>query len=187
MSSHDFDMARFLVGGDIDEVFVQGAAWGPEASAANDLDTQITLLKFKNGAFGTIENSRVCSFGYDQRVEVFGAKGALQGQNRSPNTVVRSDANGIVGGRRRFFFWGGKAKPLCQNRSDRVNLSLVCCLFSCFFFWRTCHLYLVSFFSKQRMTCPVTYNNSTYYIQPFPTPSSWTVTAMRTWELFVRL
>ena len=44
MSSHDFDMARFLVGGgsDIEEVYVQGAAWGPEAKAAGDLDTQVS-------------------------------------------------------------------------------------------------------------------------------------------------
>jgi len=98
MSSHDFDMARFLVGADIEEVYAQGAAWGPEAAAADDLDTQVTLLRFTNGVFGTIENSRKCSFGYDQRVEVFGDLGALQGQNRAPNTVVRSDASGIVGG-----------------------------------------------------------------------------------------
>lgn len=99
MSSHDFDMARFLVGSDIEEVYAQGTAWGPEASMAKDLDTQVTLLRFKNGVFGTIENSRVCAFGYDQRVEVFGDKGALQGQNRAPSTVVRSDASGIVGGK----------------------------------------------------------------------------------------
>lgn len=98
MSSHDFDMARFLVGSDIEEVYAQGAAWGPEASTAKDLDTQVTLLRFTNGVFGTIENSRVCAFGYDQRVEVFGDKGALLGQNRAPSTVVRSDASGIVGG-----------------------------------------------------------------------------------------
>lgn len=98
MTSHDFDMARFLVGSDIEEVYAQGAAWGPEASGAADLDTQVTLLRFRNGVFGTIENSRKCAFGYDQRVEVFGDKGALQGQNRAPSTVVRSDASGIVGG-----------------------------------------------------------------------------------------
>jgi myo-inositol 2-dehydrogenase/D-chiro-inositol 1-dehydrogenase len=104
MTSHDFDMARFLVGSDIEEVFVQGTAWGPEASAANDCDTQITLLKFKNGVFGSIENSRLCSFGYDQRVEVFGDKGSLQGENRSPASVVRSDKGGITQGLPYSFF-----------------------------------------------------------------------------------
>ena len=36
---------------------------------------------------------------YDQRVEVFGELGSVQGQNRAPNTVVRSDASGIVEGK----------------------------------------------------------------------------------------
>ncbi|GAB5035937.1 myo-inositol 2-dehydrogenase [Nannochloropsis oceanica] len=39
MSSHDFDMARFLVGSEIEEVYVKGASWVPEAKAAGDLDT----------------------------------------------------------------------------------------------------------------------------------------------------
>lgn len=46
------------------QVYVQAAAWGDEAKAADDVDTQVTLLRFKNGVFGTIENSRRCSFGY---------------------------------------------------------------------------------------------------------------------------
>lgn len=104
MSSHDFDMARFLVGSDIEEVFVQGTAWGPEAAGAGDLDTQITLLRFENGVFGTLENSRLCSFGYDQRVEVFGELGSLQGENRSPSTVTRSDAEGVTAGLPYSFF-----------------------------------------------------------------------------------
>lgn len=95
MASHDFDMARFLVGSEIEEVFVQAKAWGPEAQAAGDVDTQITMLRFANGVFGTIENSRKCSFGYDQRVEVFGEGGSLQGNNRAPSTVVRSDGTGV--------------------------------------------------------------------------------------------
>jgi predicted dehydrogenase len=41
MTSHDFDMARFLVGSNIEEVYVQGKAWGPEAAGAKDLDTQV--------------------------------------------------------------------------------------------------------------------------------------------------
>ena len=38
---------------------------------------------------------------YDQRVELFGEKGALQGNNRAPNTVVRSDSTGVVACRER--------------------------------------------------------------------------------------
>jgi hypothetical protein len=49
-------------------------------------------------AHSTIENSRKCSFGYDQRVEVFGEGGSLQGNNRAPSTVVRSDGTGVQDG-----------------------------------------------------------------------------------------
>lgn len=52
----------------------------------------------KNGAFGVIENSRRCSFGYDQRVEVFGAGGSIQGVNRAPQNVVLNTGEGINAG-----------------------------------------------------------------------------------------
>ncbi|CAM9743035.1 unnamed protein product [Discosporangium mesarthrocarpum] len=94
MTSHDFDMARFLVGDDIEEVFVTATAFDPEAKEADDYDTAQTVLKFKNGAFGVIENSRRCSFGYDQRVEVFGELGSIQGTNRSPQDVLVNNQDG---------------------------------------------------------------------------------------------
>eukprot|EP00871_Galdieria_phlegrea_P004945 jgi/Galph1/5451/GphlegSOOS_G4049.1 len=95
MSSHDFDMARFISGSEIDEIFVTGRAFEREALMANDFDTVIMTLRMKNGSFGTIDNSRRCSYGYDQRVEVFGSKGSLIGLNKSPNQVLLSNGNGI--------------------------------------------------------------------------------------------
>ncbi|CAM9136517.1 unnamed protein product [Hapterophycus canaliculatus] len=95
MTSHDFDMARFLVGDEIEEVFVTATAFDPEAKEADDYDTANTHLKFKNGAFGVIENSRRCSFGYDQRVEVFGAGGSISGANRSPQDVLVNTEEGL--------------------------------------------------------------------------------------------
>jgi len=104
MASHDFDMARFVTGSEIEEVFVTGTAFDPEARAAGDLDTVVTVLKMKSGAFGTIENSRRCGFGYDQRIEVFGSEGSVSGSNKSPDQVVVSGKSGISSGLPFSFF-----------------------------------------------------------------------------------
>lgn len=95
MMSHDFDQARFSTGAEIEEVYVTGKAFEEAAQQANDLDTVLVTLKMSNGSFGTIGNSRRCAYGYDQRIEVFGSKGMLSSNNRSPNTVDVSTENGI--------------------------------------------------------------------------------------------
>ena len=53
----------------------------------DSVKTRIGTLKFKNGALGMVDNSRQAVYGYDQRVEVFGSKGALIAENDMPNTV----------------------------------------------------------------------------------------------------
>ena len=60
-----------------------------------DVDTAVTVLKFKNKGFATIENSRNSTFGYDQRVEVFGEQGMLSASNKADNTVSFSDNKGV--------------------------------------------------------------------------------------------
>eukprot|EP00186_Timspurckia_oligopyrenoides_P002144 CAMPEP_0182444272 /NCGR_PEP_ID=MMETSP1172-20130603/2774_1 /TAXON_ID=708627 /ORGANISM="Timspurckia oligopyrenoides, Strain CCMP3278" /LENGTH=399 /DNA_ID=CAMNT_0024639795 /DNA_START=36 /DNA_END=1235 /DNA_ORIENTATION=- len=104
MASHDFDMARFVTSSEIDEVYVCGAAFDPEAQGANDLDSVITTLKMKNGTFGTIQNSRRCALGYDQRIEVFGSDGILTGNNKAPDTVILSNSSGVSAGLPYSFF-----------------------------------------------------------------------------------
>ena len=73
---HDLDIARFLVG-EVDEVLVWGTAHNPEIAALSDSDTTTTLLRFKNGAIGVIENSRTSAYGYDVSTEIFGTHGKL--------------------------------------------------------------------------------------------------------------
>ncbi|KAA8492097.1 putative oxidoreductase YrbE [Porphyridium purpureum] len=104
MASHDFDMARFVTGAEIDEVYVCGTAFDPEAKGANDLDSLIMTLKMSDGSFGTIQNSRRCALGYDQRIEVFGRDGILTGNNKAPNTVTLSSATGVQAGLPYSFF-----------------------------------------------------------------------------------
>ena len=77
MSVHDFDLARFLVG-EVEEV----AAWGgvlfdDRFSEGGDIDTAVTMLRFRNGALGVVEMSRHSAWGYDIRTEVAGSDGKI--------------------------------------------------------------------------------------------------------------
>lgn len=99
MMIHDFDMARFLAGDEVEEVYAEGSVLvDPEIGEAGDVDTAVVTLKFRSGAIATIDNSRRAVYGYDQRVEVFGSKGVAMNGNDIPNTATFADANGTVGG-----------------------------------------------------------------------------------------
>ncbi|MDQ0110888.1 inositol 2-dehydrogenase [Paenibacillus harenae] len=105
MAIHDFDMARFMAGSEVESVFAQGGVLvDPVFAEYDDLDTAITTLTFANGAFAVIDNSRRAAYGYDQRVEVFGSKGAASADNDYPNTVVVSDEAGVVRDKPLHFF-----------------------------------------------------------------------------------
>jgi len=95
MSIHDFDMARFIVGSEVNEVYAVGDVLiDPAIGEAGDIDTAIVTLRFANGALGTIDNSRQAVYGYDQRLEVFGEKGRISVGNPRPHTAVLSSAIG---------------------------------------------------------------------------------------------
>lgn len=105
MTIHDFDMARFQAGSEVEEVYAAGAVLvDPEIGAAGDVDTAIMTLKFANGALGVIDNSRKAVYGYDQRVEVFGSGGALAAENDAPSQVRLSDAQGVHADKPLYFF-----------------------------------------------------------------------------------
>jgi myo-inositol 2-dehydrogenase/D-chiro-inositol 1-dehydrogenase len=91
MTIHDFDMARFLVGDEVEEVYTSGAVMvDPEIGKAGDLDTALIVLRFKNGVIGTIDNCRHAAYGYDQRVEILGSAGKIETANLYPNAAVVS-------------------------------------------------------------------------------------------------
>jgi myo-inositol 2-dehydrogenase / D-chiro-inositol 1-dehydrogenase len=91
MTIHDFDMARFLIGDEVEEIFVSGGVMvDPEIGAAGDLDTAVIVLRFRNGVIGTIDNCRQAAYGYDQRVEILGSLGKIDTGNCYPNQAVVS-------------------------------------------------------------------------------------------------
>lgn len=92
MTIHDFDLARFFLG-DVVSVQALGANLvEPYIQDAGDIDTAVVVMQGVDGATCSITNSRHCSFGYDQRIEVFGSDAMLSVGNQLPTSVRRSDA-----------------------------------------------------------------------------------------------
>jgi myo-inositol 2-dehydrogenase/D-chiro-inositol 1-dehydrogenase len=105
MTIHDFDMARFLMGSEVEEIYAAGGVLvDPAIGEAGDIDTTIINLRFANGALGTIDNSRQAVYGYDQRVEVFGSAGMVAVSNNTPDSAVVSNTQGVHGSLPLFFF-----------------------------------------------------------------------------------
>ncbi|MEO8397961.1 MAG: inositol 2-dehydrogenase, partial [Chloroflexota bacterium] len=96
MTIHDFDMARFLIGSDVEEIYTAAAVMvDPEIGKAGDVDTAVITLKFANGVIGMIDNCRKAVYGYDQRAEVFGSGGSASTENNYPNSATISTAQNI--------------------------------------------------------------------------------------------
>ena len=105
MTIHDFDMARYLSGSEVEEVYTAaGVMVDPAIGEAGDVDTAVITLRFASGAIGTIDNSRKAVYGYDQRVEVFGSEGMVQAHNNTPDNDVYFNAEGVHAARPLYFF-----------------------------------------------------------------------------------
>jgi myo-inositol 2-dehydrogenase/D-chiro-inositol 1-dehydrogenase len=105
MTIHDFDMARYLIGDEVLEVYATGGVMvDPRIGEAGDIDTAVIVLRYAGGAVGTIDNSRRAVYGYDQRVEVFGSEGMVAVSNDTPDSAVLSNAQGVHGALPLFFF-----------------------------------------------------------------------------------
>ena len=105
MTIHDFDMARYLIGSEVEELYAAGEVLvDPAIGQAGDLDTVLVSLRYANGALGSIDNSRRAVYGYDQRIEVFGSAGGIIVTNRTPDNAVFSDVNGVHSALPLYFF-----------------------------------------------------------------------------------
>jgi myo-inositol 2-dehydrogenase/D-chiro-inositol 1-dehydrogenase len=125
MMIHDFDMARWLLGEAPTEVYaVASNLVDPEIGKAGDIDTAMVVLKTKSGCIGQISNSRRAVYGYDQRIEAFGAKGMLQAGNQLGTTVTFSGEPGVVGDKPLHFFLERYAEAYRAELQHFVD----CCL-----------------------------------------------------------
>lgn len=105
MTIHDFDMARWLLGEEPVEVYAMGSVLvDPEVAKVGDTDSLMILMKTASGKLCHINNSRRASYGYDQRIEVHGAKGRLIAGNRVGTTVELADASAVATEKPVYFF-----------------------------------------------------------------------------------
>ena len=105
MTCHDFDMARYVTGSEVVEVYAQGAVRvDPAIGEAGDLDTAVLTLRHADGCLTVIDNSRQAAYGYDQRVEAFGdARHGDARRTRRPHRHVLT-ADGMHGPALPHFF-----------------------------------------------------------------------------------
>lgn len=96
MMIHDLDLVRFLLNGEeIVSVSATGSVLVDSAiGAAGDVDTATATLRSKSGKIAVITNSRRATYGYDQRIEIHGSKGAVSAANIHNNTVTLANAEG---------------------------------------------------------------------------------------------
>jgi len=97
-SIHDFDMARWL----LDEQPAELFAWAsclvdPAIAAAGDVDTARIVLRCASGKLCVISNTRRSGYGYDQRAEAYGSKGAiLLGDERISTLETWTEAGALA-------------------------------------------------------------------------------------------
>jgi len=91
---HDIDVMCWMMGDFPIEVYASTHCYLPQIAEIQDVDTIVMMFKFKNGCMATIDLSRKCSYGYDQRVEVYGDKGMVQVNNKPTTSVVLSTQQG---------------------------------------------------------------------------------------------
>ena len=105
MTIHDLDMARFIMGNEVTEVYAKGHNLvDPAIGKVGDIDTGILILTFENNATAIIENSRKAVYGYDQRLEIFGSKGMMRCENPLKTTNEFYDVSGGHSDRHLDFF-----------------------------------------------------------------------------------
>jgi inositol 2-dehydrogenase len=78
MGVHDFDLARWLMGSEVERVYSEGTCLAfPELNEVGDIDNVVINLRFAGGQVGNIDISRNAVYGYDIRTEVLGTEGSL--------------------------------------------------------------------------------------------------------------
>ncbi len=97
MTIHDFDMARFLLGEEIETVFATASVLTDKAiGELGDFDSASVILTTKTGRHCSISNSRRATYGYDQRIEVHGSTGLVSAENQRPVSIEIANASGFT-------------------------------------------------------------------------------------------
>ena len=118
MMIHDFDLARYYLSSDeFISVFATGSNISDQRfNKIKDYELATTVLKSKKGVQCIITNSRHCSFGYDQRVELFGSKGMIISENKRENETSLYSSNSTSGKEPLMHFFVERYKEAYKNQ-----------------------------------------------------------------------
>ncbi|MCY6379741.1 inositol 2-dehydrogenase [Hoeflea prorocentri] len=90
MTIHDFDIARFILGGNPAEIFATGSVLiDPEIGEIGDMDTTTVVMRSASGQLVQILNSRRAAYGFDQRIEAVCSNGMMQVDNILLDATVK--------------------------------------------------------------------------------------------------
>ncbi len=96
MTIHDFDMARWLLGEEVESVFASASVLvDPRIGALGDFDSANVILRTASGRQAVITNTRRAAYGYDQRIEVLGATGMVAAENHGESRIEVADKDGF--------------------------------------------------------------------------------------------
>ena len=89
MTIHDFDVARFMLNDEPTEVFATGSALVDPTIGSDfgDFDSIMVIMRTADGKLCHINNSRRATFGYDQRIELFGSEGMIISDNKKAHEL----------------------------------------------------------------------------------------------------
>ncbi|MEM6596068.1 MAG: inositol 2-dehydrogenase [Pseudomonadota bacterium] len=95
MTIHDFDVARWMLGEEVETVYASASVLtDPAIGKHGDYDSANVAMRTATGKHCTITNSRRASYGYDQRIEVHGSKGSVSAENTLEANITVADAKG---------------------------------------------------------------------------------------------
>ena len=95
MMIHDLDQMRFLLGEALTGVFARGEVMvDPALAEAQDHDSATAVFWAASGATVVIQNCRRATYGFDQRVEIFGSRGTVAMDNVPLTQTSVADASG---------------------------------------------------------------------------------------------
>jgi myo-inositol 2-dehydrogenase/D-chiro-inositol 1-dehydrogenase len=103
---HDFDIARYVTGQEVTEVYADGSTAGFEVfEKYDDVGTAVAVLRFSGGTLGILSGTRHDPLGYDIRLEAFGSGDsvAVGWDARTPLRSVEDGGPGPDGNAYAFF------------------------------------------------------------------------------------
>ena len=104
MTIHDFDLARFLMQSNVEEIAVMGSCLLYPELPKNPKHTDSVLisLRYENGALGIIDNLRHSPYHADFSTELYFERGKITMENLPQNHIICSDTLGIHHAKNRY-------------------------------------------------------------------------------------